>query len=137
MPRSSATGERSEPLVESPRSARRFRDPDWAENQIFDFIRQPYLLTSQWLLQTVREVDFYTRQFIDAVAPTNFILTNPAVLRTTVETNGQNLVRGYENLLNDLERAPCQSERYWLQSSAWASNMRVWSAHVPDQSRRN
>ena len=95
-------------------------------------------MTSQWLLQTVRGVNFYTRQFIDAVAPTDFILTNPAVLRTTVETNGQNLVRGSENLLSDLERAPCQKRgRYWLQSSAWASNMRVGSAHIPDQSPGN
>jgi polyhydroxyalkanoate synthase len=110
-----AAGGGTEPSAPPARGDRRFRDPDWVDNQVFDFIRQSYLLTSQWLLQTVRgvegldpkdaqKIDFYTRQFLDAVSPTNFILTNPAVLRATIETNGQNLVHGFENLLNDLER---------------------------------
>ena len=94
---------------------RRFKDAAWEENQLFDFIKQSYLLTARWLTQTVREVDgldektakkvdFYTRQFVDAVAPTNFVLTNPEVLRATVESGGENLCKGLQNLLKDLER---------------------------------
>jgi polyhydroxyalkanoate synthase len=94
---------------------RRFKDAAWEENQLFDFIKQSYLLTARWLTQTVREVDgldektakkvdFYTRQFVDAVAPTNFVLTNPEVLRATVESGGENLCKGLQNLLEDLER---------------------------------
>lgn len=94
---------------------RRFRDPAWRENVIFDYIRQSYLITARWLQQTVadvegldpktaRKIDFYTRQFVDALAPSNFLLTNPEVLRTTLETGGENLVRGLENMLEDMER---------------------------------
>ncbi len=98
---------------------KRFRDKDWQENQIFDFIKQSYLLTANWLQNTVasvevldpamrRRADFYTKQFLDAVAPTNFVLTNPEVLRATMQTNGENLVRGLDNLLADLERGQGQ-----------------------------
>jgi polyhydroxyalkanoate synthase len=94
---------------------RRFRDKDWDENQIFDFIKQSYLLTSNWMQKTVAGVEgmdpkaqarasFYAKQFADAIAPTNFVLTNPAVLRETMASNGENLVRGLDNLLSDLER---------------------------------
>jgi polyhydroxyalkanoate synthase len=94
---------------------RRFKDAAWEENQLFDFIKQSYLLSARWLQQTVREVDgldektakkvdFYTRQFVDAMAPSNFLLTNPEVLRATVESRGENLVKGLKNLLHDLER---------------------------------
>ncbi len=94
---------------------RRFRHEDWQENFFFDFIKQAYLLTARWVLTTVREiegmdevtakkVDFFTRQFVDALSPTNFVLTNPEVLRATVESGGQNLLNGLSNLLDDLER---------------------------------
>ncbi len=94
---------------------RRFRDPEWDENQVFDYIKQSYLLTARWIQATVQDVDgldeetsqkvaFYTRQFVDAMAPTNFMLTNPEVLRATLESNGQNLVKGLGNMLEDLER---------------------------------
>ena len=53
---------------------------------------------------TARKVDFYTRQFVDAMAPSNFVLTNPEVLRATIESRGENLVNGLKNLLDDLER---------------------------------
>jgi polyhydroxyalkanoate synthase len=108
------------PPVAAPKPTdRRFRDKDWQENQIFDFIKQSYLLTANWLQTTIANVegldpatrkraDFYTKQFIDAIAPTNFVLTNPEVLRATLQTNGENLVRGLENLLSDLERGQGQ-----------------------------
>ncbi len=94
---------------------RRFRDPMWSESAVFDFIKQSYLLTARWMQSTVRKVegldektakkvDFYTRQFVDALAPTNFALTNPTVLRETIESHGENLLRGLKNLLADIER---------------------------------
>jgi len=103
------------PVVAPSPGDKRFRDKDWQENQIFDFIKQSYLLTANWMQQTVAKVDgiddetrkrvnFYTKQFADAIAPTNFILTNPEVLRATLQSNGDNLVKGLDNLLDDMER---------------------------------
>ncbi|MEQ8228676.1 MAG: class I poly(R)-hydroxyalkanoic acid synthase [Rhodospirillales bacterium] len=103
------------PVAQPARGDRRFKDEAWSENQVFDFIKQSYLLTANWLESTVkdvdgldaktqRKVDFYTRQFVDALSPTNFLMTNPEALRATVETKGENLINGLNNLLTDLER---------------------------------
>jgi polyhydroxyalkanoate synthase subunit PhaC len=108
-------GETSQPVVQPTTEDRRFKDALWDENYVFDFIKQSYLLSARWLQGTVREVeglddktarkvDFYTRQFVDAMAPSNFAMTNPEVLRETLETGGENLVKGLSNLLGDLER---------------------------------
>jgi polyhydroxyalkanoate synthase len=108
-------GQTSEPLIEPERGDRRFRDPAWQDSALFDFIKQSYLLTSRWIVNTVEDidgfddktrqkVDFYTRQFVDAMAPSNFVATNPEVLRVTLETHGENLLRGLSHLLEDLER---------------------------------
>ena len=108
-------GGKAEPMVSPSAGDKRFRDKDWQENQVFDFIKQSYLLTANWLQNTVgkvegldetarRRVEFYTKQFADAIAPTNFVLTNPEVLRVTLQSNGENLVKGLENLLEDIER---------------------------------
>src|SRR5471030_380817 len=108
-------GEKVEPLAEPAKGDRRFNDPAWKDEVVFDYLKQSYLLTARWLQGTVHEVegvdaktaqkvDFYTRQFIDAMSPSNFALTNPQVLRATVESKGENLVRGLQNLLTDLER---------------------------------
>lgn len=102
------------PLTEPSPDDRRFKDAAWQDNALFDFVKQSYLLTARWMQSTVRDVDgldektakkvdFYTRQFVDAMAPSNFLLTNPEVLRTTIETGGENLVRGLENLVKDME----------------------------------
>ena len=110
-------GVRSDPLV-SAKGDRRFKDPAWDENPVFDFIKQSYLLTAQWMQaeiatipdmdpQVLRKVEFYTKQFVDAMAPTNFVLSNPQVLRATIESGGENLFKGLENLLGDLERGHC------------------------------
>lgn len=104
----------AEPVVDD-RGDRRFKDPAWQENVVFDFIKQSYLLTARWMQATVksveglddktaRKVDFYTRQFVDAMAPSNFVMTNPEVLKATLESGGENLVKGLQNLLDDLER---------------------------------
>jgi len=103
------------PVIEPERGDRRFRDPAWGDNAVFDFIKQSYLLTSRWLVETVnrldgadektrQKIDFYTRQFVDAMAPSNFVATNPEVLRATLESGGENLLRGLNNLLDDLGR---------------------------------
>jgi polyhydroxyalkanoate synthase subunit PhaC len=109
-------GDESVPAVAEPLPGdRRFKDQAWSDSAVFDFIKQSYLLTARWMQKTVRhidgldsktaqKVDFYTRQFVDAMAPSNFVLTNPEVLRTTIETNGENLVHGLENMLDDLDR---------------------------------
>ncbi|MGH6621802.1 MAG: PHA/PHB synthase family protein, partial [Alphaproteobacteria bacterium] len=107
-------GAEQKPLIEPKKDDWRFRDAAWSENSLFDYIKQSYLLTARWIQSTVRDVeglddktakkvDFYTRQFVDALAPTNFVMTNPEVLRETVESKGENLLRGLQNLLEDLE----------------------------------
>ncbi len=113
------SGEAAEPIIEPVKGDFRFKDADWEENALFDFIKQSYLLTSQWMQKTVsdveglddktaQKVDFYTRQFADALAPSNFVVTNPKVLRETIETGGRNLVNGLDNLLQDLENSKDQ-----------------------------
>ncbi len=92
----------------------RFRDEAWSDNPIFEFIKQSYLLNSKWLRsyvdsvddvggETAKKLEFYGQQLVDALAPTNFPLTNPSVLNEMRETKGENLVRGMNNLFQDLQ----------------------------------
>jgi polyhydroxyalkanoate synthase len=108
-------GRPADPVIQPDKGDRRFRDPAWDDHAVFDFIKQSYLVTARWLVHTVNElegfdektkqkIDFYTRQFVDAMAPSNFVATNPEVLRATLESGGENLLRGLSNLLEDLER---------------------------------
>ena len=94
---------------------KRFKHPEWSENAIFDFVKDSYLVAAKSILSAIRgvkgmdeasarRVDFYTRQFVDALSPSNFVTTNPEVLTATLQSGGQNLLRGLENLLADLER---------------------------------
>jgi len=112
-------GEDTAPVIEPSTGDKRFKDKDWSENQVFDFIKQSYLLSARWLQTTMgdvkglddktrKKVDFYTKQFADALSPTNFLFTNPEVLRETFNSNGDNLVKGLNNLLKDLERGKGQ-----------------------------
>ncbi len=102
-------------MIETPSGDRRFKDDAWKENEVFDFIKQSYLLSARFVQdvvthvdgldpKTAQKVDFYSRQFVDAMSPSNFLLTNPEVLRKTAETGGENLLKGLNNLLGDLER---------------------------------
>jgi polyhydroxyalkanoate synthase len=102
------------PVIESDPKDKRFSDPAWKQNEIFDFIKQSYLLSSRYITdvvthvdglppKTAQKIDFYSRQFVNALSPSNFVLTNPEVLRQTAETGGENLIRGLNNLLADLE----------------------------------
>src|SRR5271166_1413852 len=108
-------GAETEPVIDAPSTDRRFKDDAWRENEVFDFIKQTYLLSARYVQDVVRQVDgldpktaqkvdFYARQFVDAMSPSNFLLTNPEVLRKTAETGGENLLKGLNNLLSDLER---------------------------------
>ncbi len=107
-------GQETTPIVEPERDDRRFKGEAW-ENDVFDFIKQSYLLTSNWMENTVsdiegldkktkQKVEFFTKQYADALSPTNFVMTNPEVLQTTIESRGENLVNGLRNLLEDMER---------------------------------
>ena len=110
-----AIGEKAADVYKPDAKDRRFKDDVWQQNVVYDFIKQSYLLSSNWLQQltskanldekTAKKIDFYVRQFVDAIAPSNFLITNPEVLRTTVTSNGENLVKGLENLLSDLEKS--------------------------------
>ncbi len=108
-------GDDPAPVIAEDQKDRRFKDEAWREHEVFDFIRQSYLLSARYFRhvvegteglepKTAQKVDFYTRQFVDAMSPTNFLMTNPEVLRRTAETGGENLLRGLSNLLGDLER---------------------------------
>ncbi|MEA4838726.1 MAG: class I poly(R)-hydroxyalkanoic acid synthase [Rhodospirillaceae bacterium] len=110
-----ATGENPPPVVETAPGDKRFRHTLWNESILFDTIKQSYLLWSNHLQElvgkieglderTARKADFYTRRFIDALSPANFALTNPEVLQATIKSGGQNLIRGAQNLMDDLER---------------------------------
>ena len=108
-------GMEAPPVIDSGSGDRRFKDAAWKENEVFDFIKQSYLLSARYVQdvvahvdglddKTARKVDFYARQFMDAMSPSNFLLTNPEVLRKTAETGGENLLKGLNNLLSDLEQ---------------------------------
>ena len=94
---------------------KRFKHPEWVDNAIFSYIRDSYLLSARAILsavrgvkgldkETARKIEFYTKQFVDALAPSNFLATNPEVLTKTIETGGENLLSGLTNLLDDLQR---------------------------------
>jgi len=105
----------AEPVIVPSKQDKRFKNEAWTENWYFDYVKQHYLLLSRCIESSVRGVkdvdrhthhkaQFYTRQFVSAFSPTNFALTNPSVLNTTVETRGANLLNGFRNLVEDLER---------------------------------
>ncbi len=98
-----------------PRGGKRFAHKGWSENALFDYIKQAYLFTSDWMHKQVAEadglddaarkkLDFYTRSYVDSIHPANFFALNPEVLEATASQNGENLVRGLAMLLEDLER---------------------------------
>ena len=108
-------GGENAPVIQADPKDRRFRDEAWKDSEVFDFIKQSYLLSARFVndvvthvdgldAHTAQKVDFYARQFIDAMSPSNFLMTNPEVLRRTAETGGENLIKGLRNLLSDLER---------------------------------
>ena len=115
----SLAGQATSPVAEPDKGDRRFKHPDWSEQPVYDYLKQSYLITSRWLVetmstiagldpQTARKVDFYTRQFADAFSPSNFLWSNPEAMRATLESQGQNLVKGMANFRRDMERGDGQ-----------------------------
>ena len=107
-------GEPAEPAVKADPRDKRFADPEWSQNQFFDFLKQAYLLTTHWGEKLVKDADgvdehtrqkaeFYVRQIANAISPSNFVLTNPELLRETMSSNAENLVRGMHMLSEDIE----------------------------------
>src|ERR1700704_3194779 len=107
-------GEQPPPAIEPAPRDKRFSDPEWKSNQFFDFVKQVYLLSAQWAQDLVhnaegldphtrKKAEFYVQQITNALAPSNFVLTNPEVLRETLASNGDNLVRGMKMLVEDIE----------------------------------
>jgi polyhydroxyalkanoate synthase len=107
-------GEEAPPAIAPAPRDKRFADPEWKSNQFFDFLMQAYLLTTKWANDLVREAEgldphtrkkaeFYVQQVTNAIAPSNFVLTNPEVLRETLASSGDNLVRGMQMLAEDIE----------------------------------
>ncbi|TVQ69176.1 MAG: class I poly(R)-hydroxyalkanoic acid synthase [Oceanospirillales bacterium] len=104
----------SEQVAQPTPGDRRFQNEEWSKNPIFDYIKQSYLLSSKMLTEMAsnaklsekeqKKLEFYTQQFVDAMSPTNFAMTNPEVLNQALETKGQSLVDGLKNLLGDIDK---------------------------------
>ncbi|MGC2519290.1 MAG: hypothetical protein WA373_09340 [Burkholderiales bacterium] len=112
-------GHEAKPVAESAEGDNRFRHEDWENHFLFDYLKQSYLIMSRHVHdavssaeglpeETQKKVNFFTRQYIDALSPSNFAHTNPQVLRETLASGGQNLLRGLNNLLADIERGDGQ-----------------------------
>lgn len=108
-------GEDVKPAIEPEPGDKRFSHPAWRDNPMLDFVKQSYLTYAKWLRTTVQQLEgmdehgkkkaeFFTQQFIDALAPTNFPILNPEVVETTIASKGENILKGVKNLLEDLDR---------------------------------
>ncbi len=108
-------GHSAEPVAEPVKGDKRFKHEAWEDSFVFDYVKQSYLIAARHLHNavagvegmdeaTAKKVNFFTRQYIDAMSPTNFVLTNPEVFNETVKSGGQNLLKGFSNLLEDMER---------------------------------
>jgi polyhydroxyalkanoate synthase len=108
------TGENTPPVAQPDPRDKRFADPEWSSNQFFDFLKQAYLLTMKWANHMVKDAqglephtqqkaEFYMRQIVNAIAPSNFVLTNPELWRETLASNAGNLARGMHMLAEDIE----------------------------------
>lgn len=124
------------PVAEPAKGDKRFKDAGWQEHVLFDYVKQSYLIAARWLHGQVanvegipeptrKRIDFFTRQYIDALAPSNFALTNPEVFRETVASGGQNLVRGLNNLLDDIERGNGQLRISMTDSKAFELGVNI------------
>lgn len=109
-----------ETVIKPEQGDKRFADPDWDGNPVFNYIKQAYLLNAQYMNKLVdsmefddpklaEQVRFYTRQYVSSVAPTNFLLTNPEVCKEILQTEGENLARGMDNFMRDLEQSPTEA----------------------------
>ena len=109
------TGETADPVIQPQRGDKRFKSENWNKHSAFDFLKQFYLLTNRHVMNTVgsvsgldskdtHKIEFFTKQLMDAISPSNFVFTNPDVLNETIETQGQNLLKGMQHFAEDIER---------------------------------
>jgi polyhydroxyalkanoate synthase len=107
-------GGEGDPIAKPDPRDKRFADPEWTSNQFFDFLKQAYLLTVQFSDRLVKDAEgldpmtrqkaeFYLRQIVNAIAPSNFVLTNPELLRDMLASKGENLARGMRMLAEDIQ----------------------------------
>jgi polyhydroxyalkanoate synthase len=107
-------GEETAPVATPDPADKRFADPEWSSNQFYDFLKQAYLLTAQWANRLVadaadidphtkQKAEFYVRQIVNAISPSNFVLTNPELMRETLTSNAENLARGMHMLADDIQ----------------------------------
>jgi len=108
-------GDQGEPVAKPEPGDRRFSSPEWAESPVFDYVRQAYLLNADFLKQVSdvlpmadgrakSRVQFLTRQYVDALAPSNYAATNPEFIKAALETKGESITKGVKNLIADLEK---------------------------------
>ncbi|MBA6340309.1 class I poly(R)-hydroxyalkanoic acid synthase [Colwellia sp. MB02u-10] len=113
-------GTKVEPVVSEQHNDRRFKDSEWSENPVYNYLKQSYLLNSNMMQEMVNslhfedakaeeQVKFYTRQYINSVSPTNNALTNPEVCRDILESKGENLIKGLQNFIQDLQQSPADA----------------------------
>lgn len=110
---SKSANESADPAAKKPSSDRRFNDPEWDKNPFFSYIRQSYGNFAKHMHEFVERTDadedskfrmkFFLQQYIDAIAPSNFAMTNPEVIKAVIETNGQSLADGMKNMLEDIQ----------------------------------
>jgi polyhydroxyalkanoate synthase len=129
----------SETVAQPASGDNRFRGEDWQNHFLFDFLKQSYLITARHVHDAVagvdalppearKKVDFFTRQYVDALAPTNFAATNPAVVKETLASGGMNLLKGLNNLLKDLEAGDGQLRIKMVDDSAFRLGENVATA---------
>lgn len=113
-------GNKVEPVVQEERGDKRFKDSEWAENPVYNYLKQSYLLNSTMMQEMVdtlhfddpkaeEQIKFYTRQYINSVSPTNNVLTNPEVCRDIIDSKGENLIKGLQNFIQDLKQSPTEA----------------------------
>lgn len=110
-----SNGQDVEPVIMPEKNDKRFKNEEWDENWVFDYIKESYLLGSRYARGLVDEakdldpkvhkkVEFYTKQIVNALAPNNFWMMNPEVLKATIDSKGENLIKGLEHMLEDIEK---------------------------------
>ncbi len=107
-------------VVPTPKGERRFKDEQWTENPLYNYFKQAYLLNAEMMQKMVdtlefedakssEQLKFYTRQFVNSMSPTNYVMTNPEVCRDILDTKGACLTKGLENFMRDLQRSPIEA----------------------------
>ena len=115
-------GRTTSPIAVPERDDKRFTNEGW-NTSFFDLMKQSYILTSQYLTNTISQtkgleegdrqrVSFYTRQFIDALSPSNYFATNPEAISTALSTKGESMVQGFQNFLQDINRGSISMTDY-------------------------